>query len=69
MKKERCDLSCMEHRCLSCGYVTFNNNAHSPGSCPSCGGEMSHYFDEPDEREDERDEDDRGEFASAMRVD
>jgi hypothetical protein len=30
---------------------------------------MSHYFDEPDEREDERDEDDRDELNSAMRVD
>jgi hypothetical protein len=30
---------------------------------------MSHYFDEPEDRDDERDEDDRVELNSAMRVD
>ena len=62
-------MSCMEHICRRCKHAEFNNETHSPSSCPSCGGEMSHYFDEPDEREDERDEDDRDELNSAMRVD
>lgn len=61
----------MEHRCLACGYVSFNNQARSPYGCPECGGEMAHYFDEPDERDDDRDDDDRerDDLASAMRVD
>jgi predicted nucleic acid-binding Zn-ribbon protein len=61
----------MEHRCLACGYVTFNNQSRSPGGCPACGGEMGHYFDEPEERDEERDEEarERRERDAAMRID
>jgi predicted nucleic acid-binding Zn-ribbon protein len=69
--KEEGLMACMEHRCLSCGYVTFNNQARAPGGCPSCGGEMGHYFDEPEERDYERDDEarERRERDAAMRID
>lgn len=55
-------MACMEHSCF-CGYVAFNNNAHSPSICPKCGDHLRHDWDEqPDydrERERERDDEDR----------
>lgn len=45
-------MSCMEHSCLKCGWMEFNNS-HGPSSCPKCGGDMAHEWDEAnDNRED-----------------
>lgn len=64
-------MSCMTHTCRSCGYEDFNNKTRSPGCCPQCGGEMRHFFDEPEERDHERDDEarERREMEAAMRVD
>ena len=64
-------MSCMTHSCRSCGYEDFNNETRSPVSCPQCGGEMGHYFDEPEDRDYERDDEaqERRDLESAMRVD
>lgn len=38
-------MACMEHECLQCGYIWFNNTYNS--SCPECGSRIAlHYFDE-----------------------
>lgn len=42
--KEGRRLSCMEHVCLECGHMVFNNSVR--GQCPKCGGEMIHNWDE-----------------------
>ena len=62
-------MACMEHSCL-CGFSTFNNDSRSPSTCPKCGHELSHYFDEPEcdeEADNERDE--YNEHMAAMRID
>lgn len=61
-------MACMEHWCIECNYTEFNNS-HGPLSCPKCGGEMRHTFDEPSDEsygyEDEyADQDSIGEFRN-----
>ena len=43
-------MACMEHSCSRCNFATFNNESGGPYSCPKCGAELRHYFDEPVER-------------------
>jgi len=38
-------MSCMEHYCVQCGNMIFNNS-RGPSICPKCGGQMSHQWDE-----------------------
>jgi predicted nucleic acid-binding Zn-ribbon protein len=53
-------MACMEHCCTKpgCNFSTFNNDARSPSTCPQCGSEVQHHFDE--ELEPEYDEDEGG---------
>ncbi len=50
------NMSCMEHTCLACGWMEFNNS-RGPSLCPKCCGDMRHEWDE---RNDNRDESDYG---------
>ncbi len=48
-------MACLEHECLGCGYLFFNNSTSE--ACPECGGhEFTSHFDEPHEVQDIRDE-------------
>ena len=47
-------MACMSHECVSCNWAAFNNS-RGPSSCPKCGGEVTHLFDE-DPREYEPDD-------------
>ncbi len=38
-------MACMEHECLRCGKMWMDNN---PRSKCSCGGHVSHRWDEED---------------------
>lgn len=37
-------MACMEHTCVNCGNVWFDNKRH--GDCDKCGGDAIHQFDE-----------------------
>ena len=54
-------MSCMEHTCIDCGEMVFNNE-RGPSMCPKCGGDMMHACDEVFEREDFDDYDDGEEY-------
>lgn len=60
-------MACMEHSCSNpkCNFVTFNNDSRRPWSCPLCGSDLSHFFDEQydhyDSREPYGDEEDEEE--------
>jgi predicted nucleic acid-binding Zn-ribbon protein len=42
-------MACMEHECLDCGHVEFNNKPGC-GSCAKCGSQnVTSTFDEPAE--------------------
>jgi predicted RNA-binding Zn-ribbon protein involved in translation (DUF1610 family) len=43
-------MSCMEHRCQVCDWVTFNNNP-SMGFCPKCGEDIISSYDDDEEDE------------------
>ena len=47
-------MACMEHACVRCPWVAFDNT-RGLGACPRCGGDVRHYFDEP-EHDDEPDD-------------
>ena len=50
-------MSCCEHVCCNqkCNTYVFNNDSRSPWSCPKCGADMSHFWDEQnDEAESKR---------------
>jgi predicted nucleic acid-binding Zn-ribbon protein len=52
----------MEHRCVDCGEMYFNNEPRTPVVCKKCGGDsFQRTFDEPEyEREapeEEREDD------------
>jgi Zn ribbon nucleic-acid-binding protein len=50
-------MACMEHVCVKCGHMTFNNNAMLV--CPKCNStEIISHWDEQDiyDRDDEGDE-------------
>jgi len=49
-------MACMEHNCLKCDHVWFNNRAYD--YCSKCGSmQVSHHWDEvEDEPEEEDDE-------------
>jgi uncharacterized Zn finger protein (UPF0148 family) len=41
-------MSCMEHWCVLCKWVDFDNTS-GPMWCPVCGGDVRHDFDEADD--------------------
>ena len=48
-------MSCLEHRCMDCGYIAFNNNPRSPLVCPQCGGDdFQRTWDEQSDYDRER---------------
>lgn len=47
-------MSCMEHTCVECGNMDFNNEPRSPSICAKCGGDMSHHWDEQQDYNRER---------------
>jgi predicted nucleic acid-binding Zn-ribbon protein len=49
-------MSCMEHTCIACGHMDFNNSARTPSMCPRCGGNMHHVWDEQADYDRERTE-------------
>jgi predicted nucleic acid-binding Zn-ribbon protein len=49
-------MSCMEHTCLDCGHMVFDNNPK--GICPKCCGQMMHQWDEQLDYERESDDED-----------
>ena len=40
-------MGCIEHECRECGHAWFDN--WPTGSCPRCGGEARHWYDEPED--------------------
>ncbi len=46
-------MSCMEHTCVQCGWMEFNNQVSWPMICPKCGGSMRHDWDEQQDYERE----------------
>ncbi len=45
-------MACMEHVCVKCGHMTFNNNAMLV--CPKCNStEIISHWDEQDSYEEE----------------
>ena len=51
-------MSCMEHTCVDCHEMVFNNS-RGPSICPKCGGDMHHVWDEQQDYNREREEHDR----------
>lgn len=55
-------MATMEHVCPKCNWATMNNSPRSPDTCPKCGSELSHYWDEDkadfEPERPERDEED-----------
>jgi hypothetical protein len=54
--------ACMEHHCQRCDWFDMDNT-RGPASCPKCGADVSHDFDEnPRDFRDDRDDigDDEG---------
>jgi hypothetical protein len=52
--------ACMEHRCQRCDWFDMDNT-RGPASCPKCGADVSHDFDEnPRDFRDDRDDDAHG---------
>ena len=38
-------MATIEHKCLACGWATFNRNAGEPAECPKCGSKLTHFSD------------------------
>lgn len=48
-------MACMEHRCMICDHMEFDNFARYPLPCPMCGGK--NWLDTWDEELDHGDDD------------
>jgi predicted nucleic acid-binding Zn-ribbon protein len=51
-------MACMEHHCVSCAWVSFDNIARGPSCCPKCGEDVRSICDEEPDRDDRDDGDD-----------
>ena len=49
-------MACMEHLCIGCGELVFNNSRKPEHPCPKCGGDRwASMSDEIPEKDIERD--------------
>ncbi len=55
-------MACMEHLCVGCGELVFNNSRKPEHPCPKCGGNTwASQSDEVYEKEPEEDTEDTDE--------
>jgi len=49
-------MACLEHRCTKCGWVCFDNSLWARKVCPSCGADVTTFYDEVIGEEEEEEE-------------